>query len=73
MRVLRGIECELKLAVTPSHARQDKVHTEATNYAVENIPRYNEELEAADEDDDLLGKIVEDESADPAQGVPSVC
>ena len=74
---MRGIECELKLAGIGSRAYRTPLpenktkYTEAKKYAVENIPRYNEELEAADEDDDLFGKIVEDESADPDLSIPS--
>ena len=45
---------------------QEKLQREAKNYAVKNIPRFDEELEATDDDDDLFGKIVDEDPADPA-------
>ena len=53
-------------------AGQDTLLSEAPNYAVENIPRFDEELEAAADDDDLFGKIVEEgPAADLGSGLPS--
>ena len=51
---------------------QNTLLSEAPNYAVENIPRFDEELEAAADDDDLFSKIVEEgPAADLGSGLPS--
>jgi hypothetical protein len=39
---------------------QETLLSEAPNFAVENIPRFDEELEAAADDDDLFGLIVDE-------------
>ena len=70
---VRAEVCSDPIACPPDAppGAQDKVQQEARNYAVENIPRYDEELEAADDNDDLFGKIGEDGSEDPTGRIPS--
>ena len=70
---VRAEACDDPFACPPDAPprAQDKAHEEATNYAVESIPRYNEELEAVADDDDLFGNIVDDDPADPARSIPS--
>ena len=57
----RRERCSDPLACPPDapSVGQDMLQSEAPNFAVENIPRYDEELEAAADDDDLFGNMVE--------------